>query len=126
MLEFGYDYHEETPGDRLVVDDPQPLMEHHLFTNGWGLEVHAYIEHGFTHINGVAQVLAPVIKGNRLVWSAQFDEPVPEHPQLGRNRGTMTWASIEELGRLIEAVRSFPEYVHECDRHCGSCDGHRC
>lgn len=123
---MGYDSHADVPGDRVVVDDTKPLMEHHLFANGWGLEVYAYIENGLTHLTGTAQVLAPAIKGNRIVWSTAFTEPVPEHPQLGRNRGAMTWASVEELGRLIEAVRSFPEYAHECDRHCGSCDGHRC
>lgn len=113
------DGYQDEPGADRIESDHQRVTERHLFANGWGLEVTAFTEHGLTHLTGTAQVVTPRIKGNRLVWSEDFPEDVPENPYIGGARGAASWSSIPDLGRIIEAVREFPEYEHECSHeHC--------
>jgi hypothetical protein len=100
-----------------------PIREEYRFKNGWAVAVVVAQDKGVLGLHGTAQALVPRLAGWEIEWEHPAYNETPGAFGFDGN-GLATWDDTDELRRLLENVATFPEY--EPDRHCGSCDGHRC
>lgn len=119
----------EPETERVEVDTAR-VTERHMYANGWGAEVTVHVTSGVLVMDGSLTVVVPRLKGWHVEW-VPADEAGAVVPSVGYFDTDVTalWGSPEELEGLLQAVRGFDEYTHECDHsghHCGSCDGWRC
>lgn len=104
-------------------EEDRPVREEYRFGNGWAVAVVAAVDKGLFGLHGTAQTLVPSLVG----WKIECESPEYGETPGGFGfdaNGLAAWDDIDELRRLLENVASWTEY--EANRHCGSCDGHRC
>ena len=119
------------PTDGLRVDgfkvvpgeEDAPVREEYRFRNGWAVTVVAAVDRGLFALHGTAQAMVPRLSGWDVEWESPDYKETPGGFGFDAN-GLAAWDDAGELRRLLENVAEFPTY--EQDRHCGSCDGHRC
>lgn len=106
----------EAATERVDVDTAR-VTERHMYANGWGAEVTVHVAEGVFNMDGSLTVMVPRLKGWDVEWvpadvaGAEF----PSVPGCFDTDVTVTWGSLAELEDLLQAVRAFPEYTHECN-----------